>query len=193
MDGFVGDPHIKYEIDGCSINVHDGLLNVQEIDKIYGAICLSAYSFQHSSTIETAKYREWSSELETSDFSRTKLGKISQHLARLYQGEEVSCVGAFISASTHGDNAFIHEDSSSSQERVSVLYYANPVWENDWAGETIFFSGDDARFATSCRPGRILSFSGKVRHRAGVPSRYCPEVRLVISSRFKPARRKDGR
>ncbi|WP_421929774.1 2OG-Fe(II) oxygenase [Neoaquamicrobium sediminum] len=178
-----GSTHL---LDGRIIKIFDNAIDNDQIERIYNALSIASFAFNHSSTDETVDFREWSAELSPIDFVTIDLGRLSMKCATDHAKCLCTCTSVFSSASSYGDNAFVHQDSSHGSSRISVLYYANPHWELEWAGETIFFSGNDARIAISPKPGRIVVFSGDVRHRAGIPSRHCPGVRLVISARFKP-------
>ncbi len=50
---------------------------------------------------------------------------------------------------------------------VTVLYYANLLWQPDWGGETIFYNDEqDAVLAVSPKAGRVVVGRGAILHRA---------------------------
>ena len=82
----------------------------------------------------------------------------------------------------YGDVPHAHTDSTPG---VTALYIANPRWEANWMGETIFCNDDgEPLYAVIPKPGRLLVFSGDIIHRGGVPSRECFEPRISIAFKF---------
>ena len=82
----------------------------------------------------------------------------------------------------YGDMQFPHGDLPGG---VTLLYYANPEWKENWMGETIFY--DDSRdpvVAVAPRPGRVAIFDGDLVHRGGVPSRECYGPRISIAFKY---------
>ena len=68
---------------------------------------------------------------------------------------------------------------------VTALYFANPEWQDDWQGETVFYDRAGEPFhAVAPKPGRVLVFDGGIVHRGGVPSRKCFEPRLSVAFKF---------
>ena len=65
--------------------------------------------------------------------------------------------------------AFPHRDTDGG---VTAIYYANPVWEANWQGETVFY--DERRepiHLVAPTPGRLAIFDGDIVHRVGAVSR----------------------
>jgi len=88
----------------------------------------------------------------------------------------------YVNSSSYGDMYFTHRDCDPGLRNVTVLYYGNLNWHNDWGGETIFYNDQhDAELAVSPYPGRFLVSRGAILHRGGVPSRACFEERLTIA------------
>jgi len=84
----------------------------------------------------------------------------------------------------YGDTQLPHFDRV---DGVTVLYHANPEWNERWMGETIFY--DDSRdpvYAVAPRPGRVVVFHGGIWHRGGVPSRECSQGRITVALKFEP-------
>ena len=82
----------------------------------------------------------------------------------------------------HGDLQHPHTDIP---DGVTAIYYANPEWQESWAGETLFY--DAARepiHVVAPRPGRLAIFHSEILHRAGVPSRVCFEPRITVAFKF---------
>lgn len=78
-----------------------------------------------------------------------------------------------------GDYHHVHTDG----DVWTVLFFANAQWRDDWGGELLLYEDDDATMARAIapRPGRAVLFDGDLLHRAGAPSKYCPEPRLTVA------------
>ena len=101
---------------------------------------------------------------------------------KMFPGEVLHDMRAYINSAVYGDSYFVHRDSPEDSKDVTVLYYANLIWQPDWGGETIFYNDDnDAVLAVSPRPGRLVVSRAAILHRATVPTRVCYEERLTIA------------
>ena len=64
----------------------------------------------------------------------------------------------------------------------SFVYYANPEWRNEWAGETIIYEPDGETFhaAIPYTPGAVLWLNEGVPHALRAPSHQAPVFRQTI-------------
>ena len=175
----------KLTIKDKNILVFDGLFTEKEIKHHFALFSLADYTFLHSSRKDTVAYREWAASFSVEDFREHSLHQVLSDVAQTHSKlKSIECYDVFCSASTFGNVSFIHSDSPT-EDTVSVLYYCNSSWDSEWGGETIFYDdNDDAEAAISIKPGRVVVFDGALKHRAGVPNRTCPEVRITLSVRF---------
>lgn len=101
---------------------------------------------------------------------------------QMFPHETLSDLRAYVNSSVYGDSYFGHRDCPETSPNITVLYYANLIWQTDWGGETIFYNDDeDAVLAVSPRPGRLVVGRGAILHRANVPTRSCYEERLTVA------------
>ena len=101
---------------------------------------------------------------------------------KMFPGEALHDQRAYVNSAVYGDSYYIHRDCLAHKNNVTVLYYANLIWQPDWGGETIFYKDDhDAYLAVSPRPGRLVVSRGAILHRATVPAQECYEPRLTIA------------
>jgi hypothetical protein len=101
---------------------------------------------------------------------------------KMFPGEVLGDLRAYVNSSVYGDSYYAHRDCPETSQNVTVLYYANLIWQTDWGGETIFYNDDeDAALAVSPRPGRVVVARGAILHRANVPTRSCYEERLTVA------------
>lgn len=88
-----------------------------------------------------------------------------------------------------GQTTTIHADSLSGAEfrpaAATLLYYANPSWDPEWHGETLFYADRDVVGAVLPKPGRIVVFDAAIEHAATPPTRLCYDPRAVVIGVFK--------
>lgn len=109
---------------------------------------------------------------------------------KMFPGEVLQDQRAYVNSAVYGDSYYIHRDCPERSNNVTVLYYANLIWQPDWGGETIFYKDDnDAVLAVSPRPGRLVISRGAILHRATVPAQECYEARLTIAYKLDSAGR----
>lgn len=176
-------------VDDHRILIFDNLFSRKEIVRLHEVMSLSNFTFLHSSRFDTKKYREWMADFSIEDFEKHVLHEKAKSVAEQFANHDraLQCYNVFCNASTYGNQSFIHSDSYD-KTNISVLYYVNANWKSDWGGETIFFDkNQEARVAIGFKPGRMIVFDAETVHRAGLPSRICPEVRLTLSVRFQNA------
>jgi SM-20-related protein len=110
------------------------------------------------------------------------LCSLKQAVERLFPDERFSDQRAYVNCSVYGDGYYIHRDCAAHERHVTALYYANPEWEPDWGGETIYYNDEqDAELAITPRPGRLVIARGAVLHRGSVPARNCYEERYTLA------------
>ena len=101
---------------------------------------------------------------------------------KMFPGEVLHDMRAYVNCAVYGDSYYIHRDSPENSNDVTVLYYANLIWQPDWGGETIFYKDDnDAVLAVSPRPGRVVVSRGAILHRGTVPTQDCHDARMTIA------------
>jgi hypothetical protein len=104
------------------------------------------------------------------------------------QGIKVKQVArVYANFNLHGDYQFAHEDG----DVWTVLVFVNASWHEDWGGELLLYDGAFApatdrgfAYAISPCPGRMVIFDGRIKHRGGVPSKFCVEPRISLAIKF---------
>jgi SM-20-related protein len=110
------------------------------------------------------------------------LCSLRQAVERLFPNEQFSDQRAYVNCSVYGDSYYLHRDCAAEEQHVTALYYANPEWQTDWGGETIYYNDEeDAELAITPRPGRLVIARGAVLHRGHVPARHCYEERYTLA------------
>lgn len=96
-------------------------------------------------------------------------------------------VKVYANFNLHGDFQFAHEDG----DVWTAIVLVNASWHEDWGGELLLYDGTFASdsdrgfaYAISPRPGRMVIFDGRIKHRGGVPSKFCVEPRISLAIKF---------
>ena len=112
----------------------------------------------------------------------TFLRVLRQTVEMLFPNEQFTDQRAYVNCSVYGDAYYIHRDCAAHERHVTALYYANLEWQADWGGETIYYNDDeDAEFAITPRPGRLVIARGALLHRGNVPTRNCYQERYTLA------------
>lgn len=127
-----------------------------------------------------------SKEIETTPLIKALI-QGAQELAKTQGVTTKQVARVYANFNLHGDYQFAHDDG----DVWTALVFVNASWNEDWGGELLLYDGTfasptDAGFAyaiTPC-PGRMVLFDGKIKHRGGVPSKYCLEPRISFAVKF---------
>jgi SM-20-related protein len=89
-------------------------------------------------------------------------------------------IKSYANAYPYGSDGTLHKDIPDSRS-LTWIFYPNNVWHPNWAGETVFFNGEeDICFAAYPKPRRLISFPGYLPHIARGISRQCPYIRITV-------------
>ncbi|HHX8315013.1 TPA: hypothetical protein ACVOYK_004501 [Vibrio diabolicus] len=181
-------PSRYIKLDGLDLFVFDKVFDDDVIMAIDKQVRSRPFSSNHSSTKTSEEYREWASRYKAADFLEHPLHNMAlQRLNQLYPDLEFEFWNIHCNNTTFGDWAFSHQDSTE-VGAYSALYYANHYWEPNWFSETVFYSNNEPVVSISVRPGRLVVFDSRIKHRAGVPAMNCHEQRFTLSLRFNSDR-----
>lgn len=112
----------------------------------------------------------------------TFLRQLRRTVEMLFPNEQFTDQRAYVNCSVYGDAYYIHRDCAAHERHVTALYYANLEWQADWGGETIYYNDEeDAAFAITPRPGRLVVARGALLHRGNVPNRNCYAERYTLA------------
>lgn len=77
----------------------------------------------------------------------------------------LTLINSYVNGITSDRFGFSHIDSPNFNY-WTILYYANPIWKVDWAGETVFFNSEKTDIIQSVfpRPGRFIFFNSTIPH-----------------------------
>ena len=88
---------------------------------------------------------------------------------------------ATVNLSVPTDTYFAHP-----HKNLTLLYYSNMRWREEWAGETLFYneSVSEIEFASMYKPGRVILFDGSIPHSLRPQSRIAPHHRTTLAFFF---------
>ena len=95
-----------------------------------------------------------------------------------------SCPSVYTNLLRSGDRPKAHVDNVSPKNRT-VMFYLNDEWNRDWGGETIFYDlNDEITKAVLPKPGRVVSFDGRIPHSARPPLTAAHRPRYITVMKF---------
>lgn len=175
-------------------NLHNDFLNKEQLDALQAFFQSQVYwTYGWQSDANKNPFGHWNH-----DFLKTKRTnqENAEHILlnnselkplhdlweklKLNQLAGHSLVRCYANAHTFGVEGFPHTDSRT-PGNYTTIFYINPVWKPEWAGETVFFNdlGDIVQ-AILPKPGRMVMFDGRILHAARALSRICPAMRVTL-------------
>jgi Rps23 Pro-64 3,4-dihydroxylase Tpa1-like proline 4-hydroxylase len=171
----------------ASLRVIDGLFDQPLIRMVHHFLSHLTFGLADYDTDATRHLLHWVHEFDAATLPdvpplRALAERTIEVTRELHLSETLELKRIHCNAHLYGDMQHVHQDIVPG---VTALYYANPRWEADWMGETLFCDPDgEPIYAVAPRPGRLVVFDGEVPHRGGVPSRCCGEPRLSLAFKF---------
>lgn len=189
----------KLLVDERELFVFDNLIPRRDQRELAESLTTLPYARCQVDTLETQKifpdYRYFSVTVDKKGFQKKQLFQaVVPLLAKHFPNERLKLDRAYVNQNVFGDISFVHTDSRRDPD-VTAVYFAHERWHIDWGGETMFFDrNDDASFAVSPKPGRLILFRGNIKHKVGVPTRQCMAARFTIAFKFlgQPVSRRAG-
>lgn len=167
-----------------SILFIDGAYKAVELAELYEASKYSKFTlgWQDTDVIERTQYplihSNWIPDDKRMDLVRRLIDKpvISKHLDGLV------ITKAVLNCSVSTDSYFIHTHI---QQKV-LLIYVNPVWQDGWHGETIFYEENckEVKKTSLYTPGRCVLFDAGIPHAIRPQSILGPKYRFTLSVLF---------
>lgn len=90
-------------------------------------------------------------------------------------------VRAYANGHTCGLEGIVHRYAKPSDQELVALLYINREWNDDWAGETVFYDAARECISIRPRPGRLLLFDGSITRVSRPPSGDCPTLCMTLS------------
>ena len=167
--------------------VVDGLFRPDFVQALHEILSRQSFSLSDYDTEATQRIRHWKSEFPPTFFAANPLLQawhrdVVARTGELFAARALRLERVHANSHLFGDHQNPHPDIDPG---VTALYYANPEWQADWQGETIFYDAKgEPMSAVAPLPGRLAVFDGGMLHRGGVPSRTCFAARLSVAFKF---------
>lgn len=173
------------------IYIFDSLFEKKTLAGIYGKFKSLPYALLDYDRDDTQAVKHLVHVFETEEIEATPVIKAIiqavQELANAHGIKVKKLARVYANFNLHGDYQFAHEDG----DVWTVLVFVNASWHEDWGGELLLYDGTFASptdrgfaYAISPRPGRMVIFDGRIKHRGGVPSKFCVEPRISFAMKF---------
>jgi len=189
MSSAAADPVVTTrELDGQQLHVIDGLFRPDVVRVVFEILKRLAFTLSDYDSEETAYLRHWKAEFEGGYHKSNPVltmwhDAIVKKALETFPRRRLAIGRIHCNNHLYGDLQHTHTDIVPG---VTALYFANPEWQEDWQGETVFYDRAGEPFhAVAPKPGRLLLFDGGIVHRGGVPSRKCFEPRLSVAFKFR--------
>ena len=82
-----------------------------------------------------------------------------------------------------GDRPRARVEDVGSNNRT-VIFFTNDEWNRDWGGETVFYEGDEIAKSVLPKPGRVISFDGRIPHSGRPPITPSHRPRYITVMKF---------
>jgi SM-20-related protein len=171
-----------------SIEVHDGLISGELVNALFESIHQPVYKFGQKSNVGD-DFGFWIAKIDDQTRNNVPaLRALWEIVDKEITNGSCDIERMYVNAYSYGDCPTVHLDDSR-EGSFTVLYYANYEWNHNWSGETVFYNEAQNEIirAVYPKPGRIVSFDGRIPHVAREPNRICPVVRYTIAIKLNLA------
>lgn len=171
------------EIEGKQVLVFDALFPPTTMRLLYEFLRGSSFSWRTTDGPASAHSIRWSVRIDTAAASAMPFfGDVTRIVTELGQDAGPLRLGRiYANFNLYGEIHYPHKDGANV---VTALYYANVEWDDEWQGETVFYEGGEPAYVVPPRPGRLVVFDGRIKHRGSPPSRESFEPRLTIAFKY---------
>lgn len=166
------------------IQIFDNVVSAHDRNEIYAAARYSKFSigWGDNNILENQQYQFLAARF--ADEKRTPLVErvfLNGQLKETLEG--LVATKSFVHLATPSDSFFMHTHD----EYKVLLYYVNPVWQDGWHGDTVFYEDNckDIRFCSPYTPGRCILFDGCIPHSLRPQSVIGPKFRFSLVTFFE--------
>lgn len=177
--------YTHHQINKYNIHVFDDVFTWHERENFYKFFSDSMFKIAWGDSVEIHEQHKKFLYSSYSDNDIVNSGFVSALQQKQYvEIEDVlsqkTLKTAVVNLSTPANSYQAHSHT----EKTSMLYYANLRWQEEWAGETMFFSEDlkDIVFTSPYVPGRIILFDNPLPHSIRAQSMAGPQYRFTFAS-----------
>jgi hypothetical protein len=103
---------------------------------------------------------------------------------KLIKDEDVVIERLYANGQTFGLSGSLHQDDSGDNS-FTFVYYANPYWEPQWGGDTVFYSPNGEHEIANFIPNTGIIFKGNIFHAGLEPTRHFVGLRMTVAFKIK--------
>ncbi len=179
-------PSREAQVDGRPIKVYDDLLpGVAEYVQV---LSRAAFTRTEMARPETAEFRHWVTEVPIQALAQQPIFRLTGQAIEAFCGPGIAyrAYRAYTNVASYGDMLFTHTDCLPDQHDLTALWYLCERWDVEWGGETMFYDArQEAAFAVTPKPGRLVIFDGAIVHVGRPPNRICYQPRYTFAIKFE--------
>ncbi len=164
------------------LEIYDNLVSAELINEIYDSIHQPVYKFGQKSK-PGDRFAFWMSHISQERASKVKpINRLIEIIDGNITKGLFDIDRMYVNGYDYGNCPTVHVDNTA-EGFYTLLYYANPEWQADWTGETVFYNEaqNDIIKSVYPTPGRMVLFDSRVPHSARTPSRSCEFIRYTIA------------
>lgn len=168
--------------------VEDNLYDMESAKNVFNYFKLLNWTFDGGSVTEKSK--KWTYHLNYRDPIEKNFLHISNLLLKKHGLNKIFTLArGYASAGTYGYEGEYHIDDGAKEynEIVTIMFYLNDDWDINYGGETFFLNDikDEIEHAIIPKPRRAVLFDGFITHGARPLSKFCNELRIVLTFKYE--------
>jgi Rps23 Pro-64 3,4-dihydroxylase Tpa1-like proline 4-hydroxylase len=138
----------------------------------------------------TEKSQKWDYHLNFKHIYEKNFLKISELLLKKHGLDKIFKLSrSYASANTYGFSGEYHTDDGAKEynEIITIMFYLNNNWSLDYGGETFFLNHEksEIEYAVIPKPARAVLFDGFIYHGPRPLSKFCNELRMVLTFKYE--------
>lgn len=170
---------------GRSIWVYENVFTTAYCEELYSFISHSLYTigFEDTSVIERRDKMYIVSSYNDVDMANCKFMQELKKTEAWDKVKNLSLRRATVNLSVPTNTHYSHTHA----DEISLIYYVNLDWKQEWAGETLFYSDDmqEIIHASIYKPNKLILFDGSIPHAIRPQNIEAPTYRFSLALFFK--------
>lgn len=152
----------------------DNVLTHTEHEECLEILNDSTWAFRGTSNDHDFTF--WRKELKHVEFFR----KTFYNRVLELTGDKLRINKLYANGQTHGLPGSLHQDDPG-DDSYTFLYYANPYWDVQWGGSTVFFKNEQEQATVAYKPNSAIFFKGNMLHAGLEPTRHFYGLRMTVA------------
>ena len=162
------------------IELYQDVLSWEEHVHVYNVLYTGDWKYGRFSKSVTDGYLFWYCDLNNNKFFTEEFAsKIIEK-----SGKSLKLKNVYANGQTYGLPGVMHKDTDD-EDCWTFIYYANPKWEHDWGGATVWLMENECQQSAIPIPNAGVLFKSTILHCGNEPSRLCKELRISVAFNFK--------